>query len=85
MPCMLVRDFSLPSLTFTLIIIFLVDKTGGRFFHMVGWWWSVIVGFVIALSTMSTAGRYVSLFFMSSGFVGKALILTVGAFTEKVS
>ena len=82
MHCMLVRDFSLPSSTFTLIIIFLVDKTGGRFFHMVGWWWSVIVGFIIALSTMSTAGRYVSLFFMASGFAGKALILTVGGFTE---
>jgi hypothetical protein len=85
MPCMLVRDFSLLFLTFTLIIIFFVDKTGGRFFHMVSWWWSVIVGFIIALSTMSTAGRYVSLFFMSSGFVGKALILTVGGFTEKLS
>jgi len=79
---MLVRDFSLPSLTFTLIIIFLVDKTGGRFFHMVSWWWSVIVGFIIALSTMSTAGRYVSLFFMASGFVGKPLIRTVCGFTE---
>jgi hypothetical protein len=79
---MLVREFALPSSTFTLITIFLVDKTGGRFFHMMGWWWSVILGFIIALSTMSTAGRYISLFFMASGFVGKALIRRVGVFTE---
>jgi hypothetical protein len=79
---MLVREFALPSSTFILITIFLVDKTGGRFFHMMGWWWSVILGFIIALSTMSTAGRYISLFFMASGFVGKALIRRVGGFTE---
>jgi hypothetical protein len=61
------------------------DKTGGRFFHMMGWWWSVILGFIIALSTMSTVGRYISLFFMASGFVGKALIWRVGGFTENFS
>jgi len=79
---MLVLDFALPPLTFVLITICLLDKTGGRFFHMVSWWWSVIVGFIIALSTMSTAGRYISLFFMASGFVGKALIWRVSGFTE---
>jgi hypothetical protein len=60
----------------------LVDKTGERFFHIASWWWSVILGFIIALSTMSTAGRYVSLFFMASGYIGKALIPRVGGFTE---
>ncbi|KAJ3501242.1 hypothetical protein NLJ89_g9428 [Agrocybe chaxingu] len=44
------------------------DKTGERFFHIAGWWWGVILGFVIALSTMSIAGRYVSLFLMAFGF-----------------
>ena len=57
-------------------------KTGERFFHLASWWWSVIVGFIIALSTMSTAGRYVSLFFMAFGYIGKALIPEVGGFTE---
>jgi len=51
----------------------LADKTGERFFHLVTWWWGAILGFIIALSTMSTAGRYVSMFFMACGFVGKAL------------
>jgi hypothetical protein len=30
-----------------------------------------MVGFVIALSTMSIAGRYISLFLMACGYVGK--------------
>ncbi|TFK34765.1 major facilitator superfamily domain-containing protein [Crucibulum laeve] len=51
------------------------DKTGERFFHIAGWWWGVIVGFIIALSTMSTAGRYVSLFLMACGYVGFAMTL----------
>jgi len=51
---------------------------------MVSWWWGVILGFIIALSTMSMAGRYVSLFFMASGYVGKALIPQGHEFTEKV-
>ncbi|KIM45424.1 hypothetical protein M413DRAFT_24628 [Hebeloma cylindrosporum] len=51
------------------------DKTGERFFHIMGWAWTVILGFIIAISTMSTAGRYVSLFLMSSGFVGLAMTL----------
>ncbi|CAA7261868.1 unnamed protein product [Cyclocybe aegerita] len=51
------------------------DKAGERFFHIAGWWWGVILGFVIALSTMSTAGRYVSLFLMAFGYVGFAMTL----------
>ncbi|KAF5322407.1 hypothetical protein D9619_001308 [Psilocybe cf. subviscida] len=51
------------------------DKTGERFFHIAGWWWGVILGFVIALSTMSLAGRYVSLFLMACGYVGFAMTL----------
>ena len=52
---------------------------------MVSWWWAAILGFIIALSTMSTAGRYVSFFFMTSGYVGKALIPQGDEFTEKAS
>ncbi|PPR01382.1 hypothetical protein CVT24_006220 [Panaeolus cyanescens] len=46
------------------------DKTGERFFHIAGWWWGVILGFIIALSTFSIAGRYVALFLMACGYVG---------------
>ncbi|KAJ7578186.1 major facilitator superfamily domain-containing protein [Mycena floridula] len=51
------------------------DRTGERFFHIAGYWWGVIVGFIIALSTMSTAARYVSLFFMACGYAGFAMTL----------
>ncbi|KAF8198098.1 MFS general substrate transporter [Pholiota molesta] len=51
------------------------DKTGERFFHIAGWWWGVILGFIIALSTMSLAGRYISLFLMACGYVGFAMTL----------
>ncbi|KAL0574876.1 hypothetical protein V5O48_007088 [Marasmius crinis-equi] len=51
------------------------DRTGERFFHIAGWWWGVIVGFIIALSTMNTAARYVSMFFMACGYVGFSMTL----------
>ncbi|KAF9527383.1 MFS transporter [Crepidotus variabilis] len=51
------------------------DKTGERFFHINVWWWSVIVGFIISMSTMSTGARYFSLFLMALGYVGWALTL----------
>jgi len=51
------------------------DKTGERFFHIAGWWWGVVLGFIIALSTFSIAGRYVSLFLMACGYVGFAMTL----------
>ncbi|KAF8839409.1 MFS general substrate transporter [Paxillus ammoniavirescens] len=52
------------------------DRTGERFFHMASWWWAVIIGYIISLATMSTGGRYFSLFLMSSGYCGFALTLT---------
>ena len=45
----------------------------------------MILGFIIALSTMSMAGRYVSMFFMASGFVGKALLPQGDEFTDQAS
>ncbi|EPQ55025.1 MFS general substrate transporter [Gloeophyllum trabeum ATCC 11539] len=51
------------------------DKSGERFVHVSGWWWGVIIGYIIALSTMSVGGRYVSLFLMASGYTGFALTL----------
>jgi hypothetical protein len=47
------------------------DKTGERFFHVAGWWWPVILGFVISLSTPSVGGRYVSMFLMAIGYAGE--------------
>ncbi|KAF8228527.1 MFS general substrate transporter [Tricholoma matsutake] len=57
------------------IMASLVYKTGERFFHIAVWWWGVILGFIIALSTMSIAGRYVTLFLMACGLVGTAMNL----------
>ncbi|KLO20543.1 MFS general substrate transporter [Schizopora paradoxa] len=44
------------------------DKTGERFHHITLPWWSVIVGYIISISTFSVAGRYFSLFLMASGY-----------------
>ncbi|KAG1742533.1 major facilitator superfamily domain-containing protein [Suillus lakei] len=52
------------------------DRTGERFFHIASWWWVVILGYVISLSTMATGGRYFSLFLMTTGYCGFALTLT---------
>jgi len=51
------------------------DRTGERFFHIAGWWWVVITGYIIALVTMNTGARYFSLFLMSLGYCGFALTL----------
>ena len=50
----------------------LTDRTGERFFHISSWWLVVILSFIIASSTMSIAGRYVSMFLMASGFSGSS-------------
>ncbi|OAX43708.1 MFS general substrate transporter [Rhizopogon vinicolor AM-OR11-026] len=52
------------------------DRTGERFFHITGWMWVVIVGYIVSLSTMATGGRYFSLFLMTVGYCGFALTLT---------
>lgn len=46
------------------------DKTGERFYHITGWWWFSNIGFIIALSTVSNAGRYVAMFLMAFGDAG---------------
>ena len=35
----------------------------------------MILGYIVAISTMSIAGRYVSMFFMASGFAGACTAL----------
>jgi len=52
------------------------DMKGDRFWCVAGWWWVVIIGYIIALSTMSVGGRYFSLFCMTVGYCGFALTLT---------
>ncbi|KAG2109331.1 major facilitator superfamily domain-containing protein [Suillus discolor] len=52
------------------------DRSGERFFHITGWWWVAMVGYIISLCTMATGGRYFSLFLMTSGYCGFALTLT---------
>lgn len=52
-----------------------MDRTGERYFHIAVWWWAVIIGFVIALCTMSIAARYLSLFLMAVGYAGFAMNL----------
>jgi len=46
------------------------DKVGERFFHIAGPLAVGILGFVIAISTMNTAARYVSLFLMALSYSG---------------
>ncbi|EJD01118.1 MFS general substrate transporter [Fomitiporia mediterranea MF3/22] len=46
------------------------DKHGERFWHIVGPLFVGIVGFIIAISTMKLAARYVALFLMSLSYVG---------------
>lgn len=54
-----------------------VDRTGERFFHITGWWWGTVVGYIIGVSTFSVGGRYVAMFLMASGYCGKCYVLIV--------
>ncbi|KAH9834215.1 MFS general substrate transporter [Rhodofomes roseus] len=49
------------------------DRTGERFFHHCAPWWGVIVGYIIGVTTMTTAGRYIAMFLMACGYAGFAL------------
>lgn len=53
-----------------MIELILIDRTGERYFHIAMWWWTAIIGFIIALCTMSIAARYISLFLMAAGYAG---------------
>lgn len=52
------------------------DVTGDRFWHITGPLVVGIVGFMIAMSTMNTAVRYLSLFFMTQSSVAYVVFLT---------
>ncbi|KAF5387819.1 hypothetical protein D9615_000371 [Tricholomella constricta] len=46
------------------------DKVGDRFYHIACSFGLGVVGFIIAISTMNTAARYVSLFLMAQSYAG---------------
>ncbi|KAG2144501.1 MFS general substrate transporter [Suillus clintonianus] len=52
------------------------DVTGDRFWHIVGPQLISIIGFMLAISTMNTAMRYLSLFLMTQGPVAYVVSLT---------
>ncbi|RDX53994.1 MFS general substrate transporter [Lentinus brumalis] len=51
------------------------DRTGERYFHMCIPYWFIILGYIIAICTMSVPGRYISMFLMAGGSAGHALTL----------
>ncbi|KAI0254773.1 MFS general substrate transporter [Lactifluus subvellereus] len=69
-----------PPWGFATIVAFAVsrhsDKTGERFFHIVIPLFIGIIGFVIAISTMRLAARYVALFLMAQSCAGVIGLLT---------
>ncbi|KDQ64273.1 hypothetical protein JAAARDRAFT_117826 [Jaapia argillacea MUCL 33604] len=52
------------------------DKSGDRFYHIVVPLFFGIVGFIIAMCTMNTAARYISLFLMAQSYSGFICFLT---------
>ncbi|KAH8115397.1 MFS general substrate transporter [Phellopilus nigrolimitatus] len=50
-------------------------KRGEHFFHIVLPWGVAIIGYIIAVSTFSTGGRYVAMLLMASGYAGAGLNL----------
>ncbi|KAL6702556.1 hypothetical protein ACN47E_001553 [Coniothyrium glycines] len=65
---------SAPPWAFACIVSLLVcwhsDRQQERFWHIVGPIFLGIIGFVISMSTLSTAGRYVALFLQTSSYAG---------------
>ncbi|KAG7449314.1 MFS general substrate transporter [Guyanagaster necrorhizus] len=63
-----------PPFVFTTILSFIIsrhsDKTKERFYHIIVPFVFGIVGFILAVSTMNTAARYVSLFLMAQSYAG---------------
>ncbi|KAF7977659.1 hypothetical protein HWV62_3092 [Athelia sp. TMB] len=61
-----------PPWVFATLVAFAVtrhsDKTGERFWHIAGPLLGGIIGFVIAVSTMNTGARYLSLFLMAQSY-----------------
>ncbi|KAI9574615.1 MFS general substrate transporter [Boletus coccyginus] len=52
------------------------DSSGDRFWHITGPMMMGVIGFIIAISTMDTAIRYVSFFFMTQASVAYVVFMT---------
>jgi MFS family permease len=69
-----------PPWVFATLVAFVVtwhsDKTGERCLHIVVPLAFGLVGFIIAISTMNTAARYISLFLMAQSYAGFIVFLT---------
>ncbi|KAJ7047420.1 MFS general substrate transporter [Mycena alexandri] len=52
------------------------DKVGERCFHMISSFGLGVLGFVIAISTMNTAARYIALFLMAQSYAGFVVMYT---------
>ncbi|CAE6468789.1 unnamed protein product [Rhizoctonia solani] len=69
-----------PPWAFATIIGFInarhADKTGERFLHISIPLFIGIIGFVIAIATMNTAARYISLFLMAQAYAGLIVLLS---------
>lgn len=66
--------FSAPPWVFSCIVSVLnawhADRTGEKFWHITCPILGGIVGFIISMSTLNTAGRYVALFLQASSYAG---------------
>ncbi|KAL3461363.1 major facilitator superfamily domain-containing protein [Aspergillus heterothallicus] len=51
------------------------DRTGERFFHYLGPALTCIIGYIIAMTTRSTAPRYISMFMMTTGYASGFVML----------
>jgi len=69
-----------PPWAFAVILTFLnarhSDKTGERFFHIIGPLSLGMIGFIIALATRNTAARYISFFLMAQSYAGFVVFYT---------
>ncbi|KXN83674.1 hypothetical protein AN958_00815 [Leucoagaricus sp. SymC.cos] len=63
-----------PPFVFAALVAFVLsrssDRMGERFYHISGSFLAGIIGFIIAISTMNIAARYVSLFLMAQSYAG---------------
>jgi signal transduction histidine kinase len=68
-----------PPFVFAAIVAFCLsrhsDKVQERFFHIAGSMGLGLVGFIIAISTMNTAARYISLFLMAQMYASLVVML----------
>lgn len=66
--------FSAPPWVFACIVSLVnawhADRTGEKFWHITGPIIGGLIGFIISMSTLNTAGRYVALFLQASSYAG---------------